>query len=76
MEPGDKCALDEVTPLVYEDLRLLSRCYLQDEHPAHALQSTALVHEDYSDCGDNMIRNEVAEPASLPSQKISPECGL
>src|SRR5215469_12636376 len=44
---GDKRALDEVMPLVYEDLRRLSQYYLQDERPGHTLQSTALVHEVY-----------------------------
>src|SRR6516162_7375806 len=44
---GDKRALDEVMPLVYEDLRRLSQYYLQDERPGHTLQSTAIVHEVY-----------------------------
>jgi RNA polymerase sigma factor (TIGR02999 family) len=44
---GDKRALDEIMPLVYEDLRRLSQYYLQDERPGHTLQSTALVHEVY-----------------------------
>lgn len=44
---GDKRALDEVMPLVYQDLRRLSQYYLQDERPGHTLQSTALVHEVY-----------------------------
>ena len=42
---GDKRALDEVMPLVYQDLRRLSQYYLQNERPGHTLQSTALVHE-------------------------------
>lgn len=44
---GDKRALDEVMPLVYQDLRRLSQYYLQDERPGHTLQSTAIVHEVY-----------------------------
>lgn len=44
---GDKRALDEVMPLVYEDLRRLSQYYLQNERPGHTLQSTAVVNEVY-----------------------------
>ena len=44
---GNRQALDELTPLVYDELRrLASRC-LYAERPDHTLRSTALVHEAY-----------------------------
>jgi len=44
---GSDDALDEVTRLVYRDLRRLAQKYLGDEDPGHTLQATALVHELY-----------------------------
>ncbi len=43
-EPG---SLDQLTRLVYDDLRRLAARYLRDEDPGHTLQATALVHELY-----------------------------
>jgi RNA polymerase sigma factor (TIGR02999 family) len=42
---GDARALDQLTPLVYDELRKLARGYLRRERIDHTLQSTALVHE-------------------------------
>jgi RNA polymerase sigma factor (TIGR02999 family) len=44
---GDREALEELMPLVYEELRRLAHYYLQRERSDHTLQSTALVHEAY-----------------------------
>jgi RNA polymerase sigma factor (TIGR02999 family) len=44
---GDQAALEELTPLVYGELRRLAGRYLRRERPDHTLQSTALVHEAY-----------------------------
>jgi RNA polymerase sigma-70 factor, ECF subfamily len=44
---GDRAALDELTPLVYAELRRLAASYLRQERPDHTLQPTALVHEAY-----------------------------
>ena len=44
---GSDAALDQLTRLVYADLRRLAARYLRDEHPGHTLQATALVHELY-----------------------------
>ena len=44
---GDKAALDEITPVLYEELRKLARHFLAAERPDHTLQPTALVHEAY-----------------------------
>ena len=44
---GDKEALNELIPLVYNELRRLASRYLRHERPDHTLQTTALVHEAY-----------------------------
>lgn len=44
---GDKAALDQMTPALYEELRRLARFFLASERPDHTLQPTALVHEAY-----------------------------
>ena len=44
---GDKQALDEMTPRLYEELRGLARYFLAAERSSHTLQPTALVHEAY-----------------------------
>ena len=44
---GDKQALDDLTPLVYKELRLLAASHLRKERKSHTLQPTALVHEAY-----------------------------
>ncbi len=44
---GDKSALDQMTPVVYEELRRLARFFLASERSDHTLQPTALVHEAY-----------------------------
>jgi RNA polymerase sigma factor (TIGR02999 family) len=44
---GDKTALDEIIPLVYQELRQIARGYLSHEPAGHTLQPTALIHEAY-----------------------------
>ncbi|HYY57521.1 MAG TPA: sigma-70 family RNA polymerase sigma factor [Pyrinomonadaceae bacterium] len=44
---GDGEALNELLPLVYNELRRLANHYLHRERPDHTLQPTALVHEAY-----------------------------
>lgn len=44
---GSSEALDQLMPLVYDELRQLARNYLRRERPDHTLQPTALVHEAY-----------------------------
>ena len=44
---GDPCALDQLTPLVYRELRRMAAGYLRQERGDHTLQPTALVHEAY-----------------------------
>jgi len=44
---GERQALDLLFPVVYEELRRLSKHYLRGERVGHTLQTTALVHEAY-----------------------------
>jgi len=44
---GDRDALDQVMPLVYEELRNLAHRYMLQERGGHTLQTTALVNEVY-----------------------------
>ena len=44
---GNRAALDELTPLVYAELRRLARHYMNQERQGHTLQTTALVNEAY-----------------------------
>jgi len=44
---GDAAALDELMPVVYQELRRLAGHILRSERPDHTLQATALVNEAY-----------------------------
>ena len=44
---GDQLALDELTPIVYAELRRLAHRYMRGERPDHDLQTSALVNEAY-----------------------------
>jgi RNA polymerase sigma factor (TIGR02999 family) len=44
---GDQAALEQLTPLVYAQLRAQARRYMRNERSGVTLQSTALVHETY-----------------------------
>ena len=44
---GQDAALDELLPVVHQELRRLARRYMFGERPSHTLQTTALVNEAY-----------------------------
>lgn len=44
---GHREALEDLVPLVYDDLRRMAAGYMRHEGAGHALQPTALVHEAY-----------------------------
>jgi RNA polymerase sigma factor (TIGR02999 family) len=44
---GDESALEQLMPLVYEELRRLARQCMRAERAGHTLQTTALVNEAY-----------------------------
>ncbi len=47
LSSGDRSALDDLLPLVYDELRRLADRYLRRERSDHTLQATALVNEAY-----------------------------
>ena len=44
---GNQQALEELLPLIYDELRRLAHNFLYSERPGHTLQTTALAHEAY-----------------------------
>jgi RNA polymerase sigma factor (TIGR02999 family) len=44
---GDEGVLDELMPLVYNELHVIAQHYMRGERPDHTLQPTALVHEAF-----------------------------
>lgn len=44
---GDKESLDELMPIVYDELRRQAARFLRREQAGHTLQTTALIHEAY-----------------------------
>jgi RNA polymerase sigma factor (TIGR02999 family) len=44
---GDRSGLEQLIPVVYQELRDLAAHYIRRERPDHTLQPTALVHEAY-----------------------------
>lgn len=44
---GNKAALDQLLPFVYDELRRQAARYLRRERAGHTLQTTALIHEAY-----------------------------
>jgi RNA polymerase sigma-70 factor (ECF subfamily) len=44
---GDASALQDLTPLVYDELKTLARRYMRRERAGHTLQATAVVHEAF-----------------------------
>ena len=44
---GDKAALDQLMPLVYDELRRLARRFMGKERRDHTLQTSALINEAY-----------------------------
>jgi RNA polymerase sigma factor (TIGR02999 family) len=44
---GDEAALEQLVPIVHDELRRLARRHMARERPGHTLQPTALVNEAY-----------------------------
>ena len=44
---GDGAALEELTPMIYDDLRRIARRHMFSERSNHTLQATALVNEAF-----------------------------
>lgn len=72
---GNQAVLDELMPLVYEELRRQASRYLRKERANHTLQTTALIHEAYLKlCGLDQIewqnRNHFFAIASTAMRRI------
>jgi RNA polymerase sigma factor (TIGR02999 family) len=44
---GDELALEQLMPLVYDELRRMAHRYMRHQPPGHAFQTTELIHEAY-----------------------------
>jgi RNA polymerase sigma factor (TIGR02999 family) len=47
LSAGRREALDQLVPIVYEELRKIAHAQLRSERPGHTLGTTGLVHEAY-----------------------------
>ncbi|PWT93421.1 MAG: RNA polymerase subunit sigma-70, partial [Acidobacteria bacterium] len=54
---GNRAALDQLLPLVYQELKKIAASYLKKERPGHTLQPTALINEAYLRLVDQQIPN-------------------
>ncbi|MFN0179901.1 MAG: sigma-70 family RNA polymerase sigma factor [Gemmatimonadales bacterium] len=52
LRAGEADALDQLFPLIYDDLRIVARAQLTREATGHTLGPTALVHEAYVKLGE------------------------
>src|SRR6202035_1105765 len=52
---GQKQAINDLLPLVYDELRRLARASFRRERGEHTLQPTALVHEAYLRLADQRM---------------------
>lgn len=46
-QEGDEYALDQLIPLVYQELHVIARCRIREERQGHTLQPTSLINEFY-----------------------------
>lgn len=44
---GNEMALEELMPLVYDELRVMAKRYMSGQNQAHTFQTTELIHEAY-----------------------------
>lgn len=49
---GNEQALDDLMPLVYDNLHKMARRYMSSQNLGHTLQTTALIHEAYMKLAD------------------------
>ena len=57
IQHDDPNAVDELLPLVYQELRKLAAQKMAREQPGHTLQATALVHEAWLRLGEGVFAN-------------------
>jgi len=52
---GNPAALEQLTPVIYAELRRRAHSYMKNERPGHTLQTTALAHEAWLRLADVSI---------------------
>jgi RNA polymerase sigma factor (TIGR02999 family) len=52
---GNRAALEQLTPVIYAELRRRAHNYMKNEPPGHTLQTTALAHEAWLRLADVSI---------------------
>src|SRR4026209_273171 len=72
---GDGQVMDQLYPLVYEQLRRIAHRRLQTERPGHTLGTTGLVHETYLKLVDQTLvewhdRGHFFRVASMAMRRI------
>jgi RNA polymerase sigma-70 factor, ECF subfamily len=55
LKSGDREALDQLIPVVYDELRRMAARHLRRERAGHTLQTTALIHETYLKLVDQRV---------------------
>jgi len=58
---GEQAALNDLLPLVYDELHRIAERSMRDQPEGHTLQPTALVHEAYLRLVDHQLRSEATE---------------
>ena len=70
IEQGDPHAVEQLLPLVYDELRKLAAQRLAQEKPGQTLEATALVHEAYLRLvGQQQALPAGAEPDAQPADR-------
>jgi DNA-directed RNA polymerase specialized sigma24 family protein len=54
---GDELALEQLMPLVYEELREMARRHMRRQPSGHTFQTTELIHEAYLKIAKNDQQN-------------------
>ncbi len=54
---GNEFALEQLMPLVYEELHQMARRYMRQQSSGHTLQTTELIHETYLKIAKSEDRN-------------------
>ncbi len=54
---GDEVALEQLMPLVYEELRQMARRHMRRQPSGHTFQTTELIHEAYLKIAKNDQQN-------------------
>ena len=54
---GSQEALEELLPLVYQELKRMAKSYMSSQPSGHTLQTTALIHEAYLKLANQKAKN-------------------